>query len=206
LRKLLALSVIGLAVTACQPQQQSSPDIEDLRADVDSLKADIYGKQLGSCDESKILSGPSDYAATLEGLPDAAIEGVDWHTANGERPNVMSTPSGLQYTIVQDGMADSRSPDPTHIVRVNYHGFFKDGKTFDSSYDRGKDIQFPANGVIKGWVEALTDMKPCEARTLYIPGDLAYGSAGRGGIPADATLIFNVQLLGIKEKAGLIDK
>ncbi len=206
MRKFLALSAMGLAVTACQPQQQAPADIDDIRADVAELKADIYGKTIGTCDESKILAGPSDYAATLEGLPEASIEGADWHTANGERPNVMSTPSGLQYTVVQEGMTDSVSPAPTHLVRVNYHGFFKDGKTFDSSYDRGKDIQFPANGVIKGWVEALTDMKPCEARTLYIPGDLAYGSAGRGGIPADATLIFNVQLLGIKESAGLIDK
>lgn len=204
MRKILLLSVMGLTITACQAPQQDTAKIDKLEADVAEIKADLYGKGLGSCDAAdKILAGPADYAASLEGMPEASVEGADWHKANGERENVMSTPSGLQYTVVQEGIGDL-IPRPTDIVRVNYHGFFKDGEKFDSSYDRGEDIEFPANGVIKGWIEALTAMKPCEARTLYIPGDLAYGPKGRGGIPPNATLIFNVQLLGITEKKGLI--
>jgi len=117
----------------------------------------------------------------------------------------MTTTSGLQYMVVQKGQGDAK-PELTNIVKVNYHGTFRDGEKFDSSYDRGEPIEFPANGVIKGWVEALGDMKTCEARTLYIPGDLAYGPNGRGSIPPNATLVFHVQLLGIKVKKGLIDR
>jgi len=88
-------------------------------------------------------------------------------------------------------------PEAGQIVEVNYHGFFPDGKVFDSSYQRGQPIEFPSNGVISGWVEALAGMKPCDAWTIYVPSDLAYGPDGRGSIPPNSTLIFNVQLLGV---------
>ena len=103
----------------------------------------------------------------------------------------------------RQGLDDGASPEGSEMVTVHYHGYFPDGSVFDSSYERGETIEFPADGVIQGWIESLQDMKVCEARTLYIPGDLAYGPQGRPGIPADATLLFNVQLVGVEEPAGL---
>ncbi len=202
MKKLAMLSVALLAVTACQPA--SDANIDDLRADVEKMKLDMYGKVIGTCEGSDIYTDTSAYKASLEGLPEATIEGADWHKANSERDGVITTPTGLQYIVVREGKGDAK-PDPTDIIKVNYHGFFKDGEKFDSSYDRGEPIEFPANGVIKGWIEAMGDMKPCEARTLFIPGDLAYGPNGRGSIPPNATLLFNVQLLGI-EKKGMMKK
>ncbi len=204
MKRILTVSIAALALAACQPAgNTNSADLDNLKADVEELKADIYGKDLGACEEANYAT-MEDYADSLEGLP--APDAEDWHKVNGERSNVMTNTSGLQYTVVREGKSGGVKPNPTDIVKVNYHGFFQDGEKFDSSYERGEPISFPANGVIKGWIEALADMTPCEARTLYIPGDLAYGPNGRGSIPPNATLLFHVQLLGIKEKVGLIEK
>jgi FKBP-type peptidyl-prolyl cis-trans isomerase len=105
------------------------------------------------------------------------------------------TPSGLMYVIVKEGQGES--PKPTDKVEVHYTGTFLDGKKFDSSVDRGKPAQFVLNRVIKGWTEGVGMMKVGEKRKLVIPPDLAYGPAGRPGIPPNSTLIFDVELLSI---------
>ena len=150
------------------------------------------------CPGGKILTSTGPYnAIVLPSLEDNAA----WHAENGKRSDVTTTASGLQYKVVQAGLENGASPVGGEKVTVHYHGYFPDGKIFDSSYDRGQTIDFPANAVIAGWVEALQDMKTCEARTLYVPGDLAYGPQGRprSGIPPNATLLFNVQLIGVKK-------
>ena len=194
-----ALTAGILALSACQASTVDQKEIDALRADVDALKLEVFGDPLATCPDDKHLADISAYAATLEGLPSTDLDPAEWHKANGERENVQTTPSGLQYTVVQAGNPNAPSPDGGEVVRVHYHGFFPNGDKFDSSYDRGEPSEFPANRVIRGWVEALADMKPCEARTLYIPGDLAYGEQGRPGIPPNATLLFNVQMLGINQ-------
>ncbi|NNE56947.1 MAG: FKBP-type peptidyl-prolyl cis-trans isomerase [Hellea sp.] len=204
MKKLITATLTAVLLAACQ-QGGDSADFEELRADVDSMKLDIYGAEIGTCEESKIFKSIAPYKSSLDGLPSADMDLEAWHKANAERDNVMTTNSGLQYIVVQEGNADDPSPKPTDMVKVQYHGIFPDGKKFDSSYDRGRPSEFQANGVITGWVEALAGMKPCEARTLFVPGHLAYGPAGRPGIPSNATLMFHVQLLGI-EKKGLIKK
>lgn len=202
-KSILLAGLTALVFSACQaPTGGQQADIKALRADVDALKIEVFGDPLLKCGDDKILSGIDAYAATKEGLPDATLEPEAWHTSNGLRDKVVTTKSGLQYSVVQQGNSEAPSPVGSQTIKVNYHGFFPDGKTFDSSYDRGEPIEFPANGVIKGWVEALADMKPCEARTLYIPGSLAYGEKGRASIPANATLLFHVQLLGIDDGKG----
>ena len=148
------------------------------------------------CEGSKILTSPEAYNAV--DLPSQA-EGYDWHAENGKRDGVITTASGLQYKVVQAGLKDGASPVGGEKVTVHYHGYFPDGKIFDSSYNSGRPAKFPSNRVISGWIEALRDMKTCEARTLYIPGDLAYGPQGRPGIPPNATLLFNVQLIGVNK-------
>lgn len=188
-----------IALTGCD-QTGDSAEVKKLRTEVDALKIAVYGDPLTTCYEDKVIADISAYASTLEGLPDADLESEVWHTSNGARGNVTTTESGLQYTVVQEGADDAHSPEGGQIIKVNYHGTFTNGEKFDSAYDRGQPAEFPANRVIQGWVEALGDMKVCEARTLYIPGKLAYGDKGRGeAIPPNATLIFHVQLLGIEK-------
>lgn len=116
---------------------------------------------------------------------------------NKTKEGVQTTKSGLQYLEVKAGTG--ATPGPRDTVRVHYRGTLIDGKEFDSSYRRGQPIEFPVNGVIAGWTEALQLMKEGAEWKLFIHPDLAYGSRGAGGaIPPDAALIFDVELIKVK--------
>ncbi len=110
-------------------------------------------------------------------------------------PKAQTTPSGLRYVVVEEGSGES--PQAGQVVTVHYTGKLLDGKKFDSSYDRGQPIDFPVGKgqVIKGWEEALLDMKKGEKRILIIPPELGYGPSGRGPIPPNATMVFDVELV-----------
>jgi FKBP-type peptidyl-prolyl cis-trans isomerase FklB len=84
-------------------------------------------------------------------------------------------------------------------VTVNYKGSLIDGTEFDSSYKRGQPATFPLNGVIKGWTDALQLMKEGSTWRLFIPAALAYGETGRPGIPPNAVLIFEVELISVNK-------
>jgi len=117
---------------------------------------------------------------------------------NGVRAEVTVTESGLQYEMLREG--DGPRPEATDTVTVHYRGTLLDGTQFDSSYDRGEPISFALNRVIAGWTEALQLVPVGSHVKLYIPSHLAYGERGAGGdIGPNATLIFEVELLGIKE-------
>ncbi len=108
-------------------------------------------------------------------------------------------PSGLKYVDQAVGTGDVAVAGKT--VSVHYTGWLENGKKFDSSVDRGEPFSFPlgAGRVIKGWDEGVQGMKVGGKRKLTIPSDLGYGSRGAGGvIPPNATLIFDVELLGIR--------
>lgn len=109
-----------------------------------------------------------------------------------------TTKSGLIYETVKKG--DGAEAKTGLRVSVHYVGTFPDGKKFDSSRDRGEPIQFNlgTGRVIKGWDQGLNGMKVGEVRKLIIPPDLAYGKAGKGDIPPDATLHFEVELVDVK--------
>lgn len=118
---------------------------------------------------------------------------------NKNQAGVKVTASGLQYKITQEGKGATPTLEST--VKVHYKGMLLNGKVFDSSYDRGQPVEFPLNGVIKGWGEGLQLMKVGGKATLYIPAHLAYGEQGAGGlIGANETLIFDVELLDIVKK------
>jgi FKBP-type peptidyl-prolyl cis-trans isomerase FklB len=134
-----------------------------------------------------------------EGKTEATEDYAAYHVANGARKGVVTTESGLQYKVVQKGLKNGATPVGSQRVEMHYHGFFPDGSVFDSSIDRDETMTHNANGFILGWNESLADMKVCEARVLYIPGDIAYGPRGRGQIPPNATLLFHMQLLGVKQ-------
>jgi FKBP-type peptidyl-prolyl cis-trans isomerase FkpA len=117
--------------------------------------------------------------------------------AAGKEPGAVVKPSGLVFLSQRDGTGPS--PGPTDTVKVNYRGTFPDGKEFDSSYKRGEPIEFPLNGVIKCWTEGVQLMKVGGKAKLTCPASIAYGERGAGGVvPPNATLLFEVELLGIK--------
>jgi FKBP-type peptidyl-prolyl cis-trans isomerase FkpA len=119
---------------------------------------------------------------------------------NGKLEGVVTTASGLQYEVLKEGEGDK--PGDDDIVTVNYKGAFLDGSIFDSSYDRGGPDQMPLRGVIPGWSEGLKLMQTGSKYRLYVPSKLAYGSRGAGGaIPPNATLVYEVELLGIEKGA-----
>jgi len=117
---------------------------------------------------------------------------------NSKKPGVITLPSGLQYKVIKAG--NGASPKATDKVTVHYRGTLINGQEFDSSIGRGEPVTFPVNGVIPGWTEALQLMKVGDKWELYIPSALAYGNRGAGQmIEPGATLIFEVELLGIGE-------
>lgn len=115
---------------------------------------------------------------------------------NGQRVEVRTTPSGLQYEVLTEG--DGPQPSADDQVEVHYTGKFIDGTVFDSSVDRGQPATFGVTQVIPGWVEALQLMKAGSKWRLFIPSALAYGPNGvPGTIGPNQTLIFDVELIKV---------
>lgn len=117
---------------------------------------------------------------------------------NAKDPAVRTTESGLQYKMVKPG--NGKKPKAEDMVKVHYTGKLIDGRTFDSSVERGEPITFPLSQVIPGWSEGVQLMDEGSTYMLYIPYHLAYGEMGAGIIPPGATIIFEVQLLEINPK------
>ena len=117
---------------------------------------------------------------------------------NAKRDGVVSLPSGLQYRVLEPG--SGKQPAATDTVTVHYRGTLIDGTEFDSSYSRNKPATFRADRVIPGWQEALQLMQEGAKWELFIPAKLGYGERGAGKIQPNSTLIFEVQLLEVKDK------
>lgn len=113
-----------------------------------------------------------------------------------KQKGVKSTASGLLYKVIKEG--DGAMPTDTSEVEVNYEGKLVDGTVFDSSYKRGQTATFAVNQVIKGWSEAVKLMKVGAEYEVCLPYDIAYGERGTRGIPPYSTLIFKIELKGIK--------
>ena len=124
-------------------------------------------------------------------------DGEAFLAANAKKDGVKTLPSGLQYKVIASGKG--ATPKATDTVETNYRGTLIDGTEFDSSYKRGQTFTFEVNGVIPGWTEAVQLMKVGDKWQLFVPPSLAYGERGAGReIGPNATLIFEVELLGIK--------
>ena len=116
-------------------------------------------------------------------------DGEAFLAANAKKEGVKTLPSGLQYKVLKSG--SGKTPKATDTVKTHYHGTLIDGTVFDSSVERGEPVEFPVNGVIPGWTEALQLMKEGDKWQLFVPAKLAYGERGAGGkIGPNSTLIF----------------
>jgi FKBP-type peptidyl-prolyl cis-trans isomerase FklB len=125
-----------------------------------------------------------------------AAAGEQFLKDNADKSGVSVTASGLQYEVLQAG--SGKTPASSSTVRVHYHGTLIDGTVFDSSVQRGEPLEFPVNGVIRGWTEALQLMQEGARWKLYIPHELGYGARGAGGaIGPYTTLIFEVELIAV---------
>jgi FKBP-type peptidyl-prolyl cis-trans isomerase FklB len=125
-----------------------------------------------------------------------AAAGEAFLAENAKKPGITVTASGLQYEVITQGTG--AIPSSTSKVKTHYHGTLIDGTVFDSSVNRGQPIDFPVNGVISGWTEALQLMPVGSKWRLYIPHNLAYGERGAGAsIKPYSALIFDVELIDI---------
>jgi FKBP-type peptidyl-prolyl cis-trans isomerase FkpA len=130
-------------------------------------------------------------ASTQASAQDATL------AAAAKEPGAKVTASGLVIRMMKEG--SGAQPTATSTVKVHYKGTFPDGKEFDSSYKRGEPIEFPLTNVIKCWTEGVALMKTGGAAKLTCPSSIAYGARGAGGvIPPNATLVFEVELLGVR--------
>lgn len=162
---------------------------------------DVMTGAAAAVDESLVAAAFEQITAKIEAKQaeqheDNKSAGEAFLQKNAERVEVQVTESGLQYEVIESG--DGATPGASDKVRVHYHGTLVDGTVFDSSVKRGQPIEFPVNGVIKGWTEALQNMKVGDKWKLYIPQELGYGTQGAGGAIAPySALIFEVELLGV---------
>jgi FKBP-type peptidyl-prolyl cis-trans isomerase FklB len=131
---------------------------------------------------------------------ESAKAGKKFLEDNAKRDGVTTTASGLQFEVVKK--ADGAQPKATDVVTVHYEGKLTDGSVFDSSVERGSPIDLPVSGVIPGWVEGLQLMHVGEKYKLYIPSELAYGEQSpTPAIPANSVLVFDLELIAIKDAA-----
>ncbi|WP_332687257.1 FKBP-type peptidyl-prolyl cis-trans isomerase [Devosia sp.] len=158
---------------------------------MDEKQAAAIGEAFGQKMQAKqIAKMMADAKTNLE-------EGQKFLAENAKKPNVKTTASGLQYEVLTEGKGPK--PKASDVVRVHYQGALLDGKTFDSSYDRGEPVTFPLPGVVPGWREGLELMPVGSKYRLWVPAALGYGERGTPGGPIgpNATLVFEVELLEI---------
>jgi len=182
-----------------------------LRLDLDSFRQGMVdllsgGQPQLSPEECRQLLGALQQAARQQSArpgadPAAAArnltEGREFLVANGAKPGVLTTASGLQYQVLSEG--SGASPKAADQVTVHYTGRLLDGTEFDSSVRRGEPATFPLNGVIRGWTEGVQLMKVGGKTRFFIPPQLGYGEGGAGDvIGPNVTLVFDVELLRIE--------
>ncbi|MEO0044735.1 MAG: hypothetical protein RL329_4184 [Bacteroidota bacterium] len=160
------------------------------------FEAALKGKEAIKAELANQIFSQYMQALGSKGSEKAIAEGQKFLDENKKRPNVITTASGLQYEIMTAGFGPK--PMASDKVTTHYHGTLLNGKVFDSSVDRGEPIEFPVNGVIQGWQEALQLMPKGSKWKVFVPYNLGYGERGAGGsIGPYATLIFEVELLKI---------
>ncbi|MHC2071035.1 FKBP-type peptidyl-prolyl cis-trans isomerase [Bremerella sp. T1] len=178
----------------------ANPDVPfDVEALVAGFRDGLSGKE-SKLSEEQVTAALQAFQTLVQGqmqkkAEEAAKAGETYLAENAKKEGVETTKTGLQYKVIEAGTG--ATPKLTDTVVCHYKGTLVDGTEFDSSYKRGEPAQFPVNGVIAGWTEALQKMKVGGKWKLYIPANLAYGPQGRPGIPPNAVLLFDIELLDI---------
>ena len=172
-----ALIVAGLEESLAGKSQLTEEEIKEL---LTKLNTEVAEKQ---------------QAAAQAKAEEVKAQGVAFLAENGKKDGVVTTDSGLQYQVISEG--EGKKPLATDTVEVHYKGTLIDGTEFDSSYSHGEPITFPLNRVIKGWTEGVQLMAEGSKYKFFIPSELAYGERDLGKIPANSTLIFEVELLKV---------
>ncbi len=193
--------IIGMDIGSSLKQQGTELDLDAL---YDAIKATYNGEELAmtpeeaaTIRESFIADRREEAESQREGMAAAnAAEGDKFMLENHSKEGVQVTDSGLQYKVLE--MGEGAKPGATDKVKVHYRGTLLNGEEFDSSYARGEPISFQLNQVIPGWTEGVQLMPVGSKFMFYIPPNLAYGPGGGGPIGPNATLIFQVELLGIE--------
>lgn len=178
-----------------------------LKVDIDLIKQGLINGLKGSSIQMNAKDAQEYLQVSMQKLqaekmasqfgPNKAT-GEKFLAENAKKAGVITTASGLEYEILKKGTGPI--PTDSNTVKVHYHGTLIDGTVFDSSVDRKEPAVFPVNQVIKGWTEALKLMPVGSKFKLYVPQELAYGSADRGAIKPFSMLIFEVELLSIEKK------
>ena len=172
--------VVGFAVQSGLKGDKPEVSPEEQQKAIQNLQQQSQAKAAADADKNK--------GATAEFL-----------TKNKDKQGVKTTSTGLQYEVLKEGKG--RKPTLKDKVTVHYTGTLISGQKFDSSHDRGQPAEFPVNGIIKGWQEALVMMREGSVYRLYIPPDLAYGAQAQPGIPPYSALVFDVELLKVGKDA-----
>ena len=195
--------MVGMALA-----RQFEPIREELDVDmvVKALKTSLEGgellmtqeqaQQVGARFEEK-MRGVQAQKLEADALANAAA-GQAFLVENAAKPDVQVTESGLQYQVLEQG--DGPKPDRNSTVRVNYVGKLLDGTEFDGNAGQGGPVDFPLGQVVPGWQEGISLMPVGSKYRFWIPPELAYGEQGTPGgpIPPNATLVFEVELVGIE--------
>ena len=185
---------LGMNVGTSLKSDDLYPDIDEFAQGIKDILYD--SKPRYTLDEAyQIFNEAFNAAAEKRDMASRQAE-IDFLAENSKKTGVNVTGSGLQYEVITEGSGPK--PTAADSVRVHYEGALTDGTVFDSSYSRGEPAEFPLAAVIPGWTEGLQLMNTGSTYRLFIPSDLGYGSQGAGGqIPPYATLVFEVELLGI---------
>jgi FKBP-type peptidyl-prolyl cis-trans isomerase FklB len=168
---------------------------DGMELDVDSLAAGLRDALAGAKPKyDEELCGVAIRRMYLARNDKLRERNAEFLVKHAKEEGVQRLPSGLQYKVLKTG--DGASPKPTDTVQVHYVGKFIDGETFDQSGE--EPAEFQVDGVIPGWTEALQKMKVGDAWQLVVPAELAYGEQGDEVIPPFSTLVFEIELVGIK--------
>jgi FKBP-type peptidyl-prolyl cis-trans isomerase FkpA/FKBP-type peptidyl-prolyl cis-trans isomerase FklB len=169
--------------------------ISDVLKDKNQMKPEEITEAQNKLQEMMMKKNQEQAAKNQQLAGENKKKADDFLAQNKSAAGVKTTPSGLQYIVVQEG----NGPKPTEkdTVKVHYKGTLLDGTEFDSSYARNEPAQFPVNGVIKGWSEALQMMHSGGKYKLFVPPELAYGDKSGGKIPPNSLLVFDVELLDV---------
>ena len=185
---ILGKNVAGFKLTSAEIERVKEGLADAGMGKTLAVPLETYGPKVQQLAQTRAMAG----AQAEDAQSDA------FRVKAASQPGAVKTPSGLVFRTLSPGKG--QSPTATSIVRVHYEGTLTNGTVFDSSRKRGEPVEFPLNQVIPCWTEGLQRMKVGERAQLVCPASIAYGPQGRPPtIPGGATLVFDVELLGIKK-------